>query len=318
MSILFKNKKAVASLVLMVLFLGLHEFACEGVDDTRLMRDPGYHWGDLISKKRDFLYFPDKAVELFGVSPGDTVADINPGPGYFTFRMAKITGPEGRVYAVTLHPAVAPNLVKYMSEKVLDPEENPHNNVTLVRSPGGIGLPANSIDIALLSLTMLFAQDPEHPDFKGPKNSSERQAREIFRKRSEVAVKSIYKALKPGGRLIVLETLNNPLFYTIIEPPDEPVAGYGKRNPFPVKSVEEVEFIKKNYESVGFEFLQSLDIYSNEDYRKKIKEFEEFPFAKTMHPRELDVFASEKLFFVFEKPEKRVSLRGEGYETDNF
>ena len=40
-----------------------------------------------------------KMIEVLGLKPGNTVADVGCGPGYFTFQFAKLVGPQGRVFA---------------------------------------------------------------------------------------------------------------------------------------------------------------------------------------------------------------------------
>jgi predicted methyltransferase len=49
---------------------------------------------------RDSLRKPAEIVAFAGVRPGDTVAEIAPGGGYYTRVLAKAVGPEGKVYAL--------------------------------------------------------------------------------------------------------------------------------------------------------------------------------------------------------------------------
>jgi ubiquinone/menaquinone biosynthesis C-methylase UbiE len=49
---------------------------------------------------RDEWQQPDRVVEALGIQPGQRVADIGAGGGYFTFRFARAAGAEGKVYAV--------------------------------------------------------------------------------------------------------------------------------------------------------------------------------------------------------------------------
>jgi ubiquinone/menaquinone biosynthesis C-methylase UbiE len=44
--------------------------------------------------------YPDRVIETLGIEPGEYVADIGAGDGYFTFRFANSVGPSGKVYAV--------------------------------------------------------------------------------------------------------------------------------------------------------------------------------------------------------------------------
>jgi len=49
---------------------------------------------------RDQWQQPDRVVESLQIHPGDQVADIGSGTGYFVFSLAKAVGPDGKVYAV--------------------------------------------------------------------------------------------------------------------------------------------------------------------------------------------------------------------------
>jgi ubiquinone/menaquinone biosynthesis C-methylase UbiE len=49
---------------------------------------------------RDEWQQPERVIEALGLRAGDRVADLGSGSGYFTLRLAKAVGPEGRVYAV--------------------------------------------------------------------------------------------------------------------------------------------------------------------------------------------------------------------------
>src|SRR5688500_8067236 len=43
---------------------------------------------------------PTKLIEMLKLRKGEVVADIGAGSGYYTFRMAKLVGHEGKIYAV--------------------------------------------------------------------------------------------------------------------------------------------------------------------------------------------------------------------------
>ncbi len=51
---------------------------------------------------RDEWQKPEQVVEALAIKPGDRVADLGSGGGYFTFRFSKAVGPTGKVYAVDL------------------------------------------------------------------------------------------------------------------------------------------------------------------------------------------------------------------------
>lgn len=54
----------------------------------------------LSGPRRDRWQQPRRVVRELQIEPGARVADIGSGGGYFTMRLARAVGPEGRVYAV--------------------------------------------------------------------------------------------------------------------------------------------------------------------------------------------------------------------------
>lgn len=55
---------------------------------------------------RDRWQQPDRVIAALGIRPGDRVADLGSGSGYFTLHLARAVGPEGRVYAVDVDEAM--------------------------------------------------------------------------------------------------------------------------------------------------------------------------------------------------------------------
>jgi arsenite methyltransferase len=55
---------------------------------------------------RDQWQQPDRVIESLQIRSGDRVADIGSGSGYFVFSLAKAVGPDGKVYAVDVDPAM--------------------------------------------------------------------------------------------------------------------------------------------------------------------------------------------------------------------
>ncbi len=117
---------------------------------------------------------PDMTVEQLNLNRDDVVADIGAGTGYFSFRMAQQV-PEGKVYAVDIQPEMLDALNFLRSE-------NHINNVeTILGEEDNPNLPAESIDLALMV-------DAYH-EFAYPREM----------------MSGIVKALKPGGRVVLLE-----------------------------------------------------------------------------------------------------------------
>ena len=84
---------------------------------------------------RDEWQQPERVIEALAVAPGDVVADLGAGGGYFTFRLADATGPGGRVYAVD----VDDDMVDLIAEEAR--ERGVAQVHTVLAEPGDPGLP---------------------------------------------------------------------------------------------------------------------------------------------------------------------------------
>lgn len=62
---------------------------------------------------RDDWQQPERVIESLEIEPGDRIADLGAGGGYFTFRLADATGPTGKVYATD----VDEGMIEYLNEK---------------------------------------------------------------------------------------------------------------------------------------------------------------------------------------------------------
>src|SRR5262249_1385579 len=56
----------------------------------------------LLSEERQAALQPGKLLRRLGLRPGDTLADVGSGPGFFTLPAAEIVGAEGLVYAADI------------------------------------------------------------------------------------------------------------------------------------------------------------------------------------------------------------------------
>lgn len=71
-------------------------------------------------EERDRVREADRVMDYSGVTPGMTVADIGAGEGYYTIRLAQRVGPEGRVLAEDIVPAVRDKLAERVTREALD------------------------------------------------------------------------------------------------------------------------------------------------------------------------------------------------------
>lgn len=97
-----------------------------------LHKDSAAYIKALEDPKRDAYQKPHEVMEALALKPGEAVADIGSGSGYFTFRLAQHLGPTGRVYAVDVNKEMMAHLEKRMRElkvtnvtPILAPPNNP-------------------------------------------------------------------------------------------------------------------------------------------------------------------------------------------------
>ena len=62
----------------------------------------GAEW--LERSEREIEEMPETAIDKLGLKPGMVVADVGAGVGYFTVRLAKRVGAEGKIFAVDVQP----------------------------------------------------------------------------------------------------------------------------------------------------------------------------------------------------------------------
>ena len=143
---------------------------------------------------------------------GSTVADLGAGVGYFTWRLAEAVGPAGRVIAVDNQPEMIERQRRNLEERgvgnvelVLGSEEDPR-------------LPPASVDLVLLVDVYHELQQPE------------------------TMMAGVRRALKPDGRLVVIEYRK--------EDPTLPI------HPLSRMTVGE---LRREIEPVGFRFDELLD-----------------------------------------------------------
>jgi len=106
---------------------------------------------------RDAWQKPDKVVEALDLRAGQTVCDIGAGPGYFSFRLARVVGPGGRVYAVD----VDARILDALRERI---EKREVKNVTPVLGTAADPLlPARACDLILIVDT--YHHFPDRPAY---------------------------------------------------------------------------------------------------------------------------------------------------------
>jgi len=118
---------------------------------------------------------PDVAIEVLKIAKGASVADIGAGSGYMTVRLAKRVGPTGTVYANDVQPQMLEMLRRRLEKEKIA-------NVTLVQ--GAVDdpkLPPASVELELMVDVYHELSQPQ------------------------AMLRGLRQALKPGGRLVLLE-----------------------------------------------------------------------------------------------------------------
>ena len=100
------------------------------------------------SAERDAQQKPDEVVRALNLSPGDVVADIGAGTGYFTRRFAKAVGDDGIAYAVDLEP----NMLKYVAERA--EKDGQLNIVPVLATTSSPMLAPSSVDLFFICNTI--------------------------------------------------------------------------------------------------------------------------------------------------------------------
>src|SRR6185503_14709191 len=66
---------------------------------------------------RDSWQQPDKVITALNLHPGEIVADLGSGGGYFTFKLARAVAPSGKIYAVDIDKDMIELIDKRLKEQ---------------------------------------------------------------------------------------------------------------------------------------------------------------------------------------------------------
>lgn len=145
-----------------------------GREIAHVMGHQAWQW--LERPEREEEEGTDHLVDALKLQPGQTVADIGAGSGYFTWRMARIVGDTGKIFAVEIQQEMLDLLMKNMARRRVAKSVQP-----ILGTTSDPNLPAASCDLMLMV-------DVYH-EFDQPFEM----------------VSNMIPALKPGGRLVFVE-----------------------------------------------------------------------------------------------------------------
>jgi arsenite methyltransferase len=124
---------------------------------------------------RDDWQQPQRVIAALNIRPGDRVADLGSGGGYFTFRLAEAVGPAGRVYAVDIDRDMVDLIAKRVKQETLS------NIEPVLAKPDDPLLPKAGVDLIFTSNTY------HHID------------------KRIAYLTNLRKYLRPGGRVAIID-----------------------------------------------------------------------------------------------------------------
>lgn len=145
----------------------------QGREIAQVMGHQAADW--LERPEREKEEQPELLMGALHLKPGDAVADIGAGTGFYSRRLARAVGTNGVVYAEEIQPEMLDILTNKMAELGI------HNVKPVLGTVTDTRLAPNSVD-------MIMMVDVYH-EFDHPREMTE----------------SMVKALKPGGRLVFVE-----------------------------------------------------------------------------------------------------------------
>jgi ubiquinone/menaquinone biosynthesis C-methylase UbiE len=192
-----------------------------GINDPFKDPDVKEFQGKFEGESREVFAQREKIVAACKLKPGLVVADVGAGTGLFTRLFAKEVGTDGQVFAVDIAP-------KFLEHIQLTSQQAGLRNVTPVLcNPDSVDLPPSSVDV-------VFVCDTYH-HFEFPDRT----------------LASLRRALRPGGRLIVIDFVRIP----------------GKSSDWVLKHVRAgEEVVEKEITSAGFEKTAEVKDLLNENY----------------------------------------------------
>jgi ubiquinone/menaquinone biosynthesis C-methylase UbiE len=155
---------------------------------------------------------PEAMLDALKIPPGSTVADVGAGAGYHSIRLARRVGPEGTVLATD----VQPEMIQMLKQNIA--AAGVKNVKPLLCRQQDSMLPEGKVDLILMVDVYHECTDPE------------------------TALQGFCRALRPGGRLVLVEFRG--------EDPDVPIKPEHKMT---------VRQVRREIEPQGLTFKTSLE-----------------------------------------------------------
>ncbi|HEY1724022.1 MAG TPA: hypothetical protein VGF89_01270 [Steroidobacteraceae bacterium] len=188
---------------------------------------------------RDADRLPAQVTAFAGIKPGDQVAELMPGRGYFTRIFCRVVGDKGHVYAVSINRVIKPEHPPAADDQV---QPNPCTNVTADSKDGADFSLPSGLDVVWTSENY----HDLHNKMFGPPDIHALDS-------------AIFKALKPGGVFVIEDHAAE--------------AGSGARDTETLHRIDQ-ELVVKEVTSVGFVLQSSSNVLHRADDPHTAKVFD--------------------------------------------
>ncbi|HEY4340129.1 MAG TPA: hypothetical protein VGM97_09310 [Steroidobacteraceae bacterium] len=190
--------------------------------------------------ERDAARKPAEMLAFAGVKPGEKIAELLPGGGYFTRLLSMTVGPKGHIYALGFPPrpprpgSSAPAMAMAMANPLDMLAKDPHYPNITVSTIADI----NANPPTVPTVDLVWTSDNYHDLHNGPT--------------ADIAAfnKHVFSVLKPGGVFIVIDHVA--------------AAGHGTSDTNTLHRIDPAA-VKTEVEAAGFKLAGSSDAAHNPD-----------------------------------------------------
>ena len=160
----------------MALGVAAQQASVHPLSGRRFAQTMGAEGADWLDRaERDLEEDPERAIDVLKIEKGSTVADLGAGSGYMTVKLSKKIGPQGKVYANDIQPAMLDLLNKRLAKAKIS------NVIAVLGTQDDPRLPIETLDLVLMVDVYHELSQPQ------------------------LMLRHIRASLKPGGRLVLLE-----------------------------------------------------------------------------------------------------------------